>query len=93
VQRPPTWIADAIDVIVAAVAIAAMVLAATGVLTGSTALGLVPSPVGEPSLIPGPATNTTIRLYVADADEALASTGQHQWTAALADMPLNRYRK
>jgi hypothetical protein len=52
VRTARTRIAEAADAIVAAAAIALMIMAATGVLTGSTALGLVPEPVGEPGPTP-----------------------------------------
>ncbi len=62
-------------------------------LTGSTALSIVPAPAGETIAHPGACHDTTVRLYVANANEALASTGQHPWTAALAEMRPERERK
>jgi hypothetical protein len=84
--RPSTRIriADAADAILAAAAIALMILAAMGVLTGSTALGLVPAPIGEPGLVPTPTANTTIRLYAANPDAEVVPVGHHLSRAVLA---------
>ncbi len=80
-----TRIADAADAILAAAAIALIIIAATGVLTGSTALGLVPEPVGEPGSIPRPGTNTTIRIYAADAYRDIVPVGHHQQPPVLVE--------
>lgn len=84
-------VAYAADAILAAAAIALMIMAATGVLTGSTVLGRVPKPAIEPGATP-PATNTTFRIGAGDTHREpreLAIRRQNQPRQAHGGWPVN----